>query len=156
MKSKPTDSPIAASPIMVRVIPDKNLRVTITSDKGDYEFQIYTERAAKDAEQSGLRRTYALTELAGDAKMVENWGRLDEIAMVRIFSNLLSVSEYSITNVVSDWKVTCPECGHVEEGKHYEPQPRACKSAKSSSCPLRSSKDFAGKAVISEVHEHLE
>ena len=72
MQSKPIDSPIAPNPVMARVIPDKNLRVTITSDKGDYEFQIYTERAAKDADQSGLRRSYALIEIAGGAKARKN------------------------------------------------------------------------------------
>jgi hypothetical protein len=146
---------IESNPIIARVAPDKNLKVVITSDKGDYEFQIYTERAAKDATQTELRRTYALTELTSGAKMVENWGRLDEPAMIRIFSNLLSFSAYSITKVVSDWIVTCPECGHIEKGKHYEPQPRACKSQKSHGCTLRTSAAFLGKAEITEVEERV-
>jgi hypothetical protein len=150
------DTEVEPDPIISRVVPDKSLKAIITSDKGDYEFQIYTERAAKDAVQTGLRRTYALIELAGGSKMVENWGRLDEPAMIRILSNLLRFSDYTMTKVVSGWSVTCPECGHVEKGKHYEPQPRACKSAKSGGCALRDSKVFTQKAEITEVEERFD
>lgn len=135
------------------VVQDKNLKVVITSKKGDYEFQIYTEPAAKNATQNDLRRTYLLAELSSGAKMVENWGRLDATAMIRIFSNLLLFSNYSITKIVSDWKVSCPECSHTEQGRHYEPQPRTCKAPKNKGCSLRGSKDFAGKAEITEVEE---
>jgi len=149
------EAPKKSHPYLGKAIPDKNLKLIITSDKGDYEFHIYTERAAKDAKQSGLRRSYALIELASGAKMVENWGTLDEEAMIRIFSNLLSFSDYAINRVFSDWVVTCPECGHVENGKHYESQPRSCKSPKSSGCTMRTRKSFLESAETADVEEYF-
>lgn len=108
-----------------------------------------------DADQQGLRRTYALIELTGDSKMVENWGRRDEIAMIRVFSNLLRFSDYEITREVSGWEVACPECGHVARGRHCESQPRTCKSAKTVGCSLRVGEGFAEKAVITKTEvEH--
>jgi hypothetical protein len=104
-----------------KLVLDKNIKITISSRKGDYQIQVCTERAAKDADATDLRRTYALTELATGQVMTENWERKDPEASSLLLSGLLQYSDYEITKVVADWVVTCPECGHTERGRHYEP-----------------------------------
>lgn len=139
-----------------RLVKDKNLKVTITSRKVDYQIQVFTERAAKDADAKGLRRTYSLTELDSGGVMAENWGRQDIDGIIGLLSRLLQYSDYEISQVVSDWIVKCPECGHEERGRHYETRPVNCRSPSMISCSLKDKLKFKKEAAFTEVEEPIE
>jgi hypothetical protein len=139
-----------------KLVDNKDLKITILSRKGDYQIQVYTERAAKDADATGLRRTYSLTELDSGGVISENWGRKDPDRLSLLLSRLLQYSDYDISSVVSDWIVTCPECGHQERGRHYEPRPISCRSPSSTKCSLKAKKKFKEKAVITEEEVNYE
>lgn len=139
-----------------KLVKDTNLKVTITSRKGDYQLQVFTERAAKDADANGLRRTYSLTEIVSGGVMAENWGRQDIDGITRLLSSLLQYSDYEISHVVSDWIVKCPECSHEERGRHYETRPVNCRSTSKLGCSLKDKQKFTKMAVITEVEEPIE
>jgi len=87
---------------------------------------------------------------------MENCGRetLEELSL--LLSRLLQYSDYEISRVVSDWVFTCPECGHEERGRHYEPRPVNRRSAASTKCTLRNKKKFKEQAFFNEEEVTIE
>lgn len=111
------------------LLKDINVLLHIESLQQDYRFEYYTS-AVKDPEtgKQQLTRSYRLRDLLRGNVTQEPWDKFDLDKQTGLVTNLLELSGYKVVKMVTGWKVKCPSCSHLMEGKIWEAAPKTCRA----------------------------
>ena len=131
------------------LLKNHELKVVLEAPSRDYRFEYYTI-ATKDAvtDQYRYARTYRLIDLNRGGITQEPWDTYDVNKQIDLVTNLLDLCRYKISKVVAGWRIKCPSCGHVTEGKIWQAVPRACPGRGSSKCQQKVLDDSLVEEIV--------
>jgi hypothetical protein len=103
------------------------VKIVLDSPKNDYRFEYFTASIKdRDTGEARLNRTYRLLDLVRGGIVSEPWDVYSLESQATVVANLIKFSQYRITKLVSGWKIVCPSCGHIVQGKIWQTMPKKC------------------------------
>ena len=111
------------------------LKFFVKSEKGDYEFEYYTDRfLGDDPENPTLTRAYKMRDCVRNSSFKSPWDEFNLEKQVGILSVLLDDGRYKIDRVVQGWRIKCNECEEELRGEIWEPVPVRCPHGSGKTC----------------------
>jgi hypothetical protein len=108
------------------LLENEDLEVHFKSSTGDYSVIYSTSIVAKEViEPIALYRTYWMIDGKG-SEVSSPWDTYQKAKQIDLATNLVRFANYEVVGVYSGWRLNCPKCGSVTEGKIWRNSPDRC------------------------------
>lgn len=112
-----------------KLLLDHDLEIELESPDKNFTFFYSTNIVAKEIENPDtLTRGYWLLQNNISSIVDAPWDKFDHAKQVKLLTNLIWHAKYIVKGIYRGWRITCPSCHQVTEGKIWRNSPKNCES----------------------------